>query len=461
MSLTELRNTSLTESYRAATPGSAELAARARELLPSGIAHDSRKMDPYPLYVARAKGPRKWDVDGNQYVDYFGGHGALLLGHNHPAVLEAMHAQLDRGTHYGACHELEVRWADLVCSMVPSAERVRFTSSGTEATLMALRLARAATGRTKLLRFRGHYHGWHDHMTSGYSNHFDGTPTTGVLAGIADQVLLADPNDADGVTDLFERHRDIAAVILEPTGANFGRMPIRPDFLRLLRALTAASGALLIFDEVVTGFRVSPGGAQAAVGVTPDLTTLAKIVAGGLPGGAVAGRKDVLELLDFAATAGSGKEKIGHPGTFNANPLSAAAGVATLEIIGTTDACDRASRFGAALRDRLNAVLLEERVNWAVHGSYSGFHVFLNPENQKLDPAEFDAEAHIPQMLAKGRTDGIAPKLRLGMIANGVDVNGGPSGTISATHGPAELEATATAFRAAIRGLKRDGDLPA
>src|SRR4051794_21797267 len=434
MSLAELPNVSLTESYEAATPGSAELARRARELLPSGIAHDGRKLDPYPIYVARAKGPRKWDVDGNEYVDYFGGHGALLLGHNHAAVLEAMHAQLDRGTHYGACHELEVRWADLVCSMVPSAERVRFTSSGTEATLMALRLARAATGRTKLLRFRGHFHGWHDHMSSGYTNHFDGSPTTGVLAGVADEVLLADPNDTAGVTAIFERHRDIAAVITEPTGANFGRMPIRPDFLRLLRELTAASGTVLIFDEVVTGFRVSPGGAQAALGITPDMTSLAKILAGGLPGGAVAGRRDLLELLDFAATKAAGKEKIQHPGTFNANPLSAAAGVATLEIIRSGDACERANRFGEEFRGRLNSVFAEERVGWAAHGSYSGFHVWTNAE----EPGQFDAEAGIPLMLEKGRGEGIGPKLRLALVANGVDVNGGPGGTISATHGEAE-----------------------
>ena len=175
----------------------------------------------------------------------------------------------------------------------------------------------------------------------------------------------------------------------------------------------------------------------------------------------MAGRKDVLDLLDFAAAKGAGREKIGHPGTFNANPLSAAAGVATLEIIRTTDACDRANQFGATLRDQLNAVLAEERVNWAVHGSYSGFHVYLNHDGETLDPAGFDAAAHIPQMLAKGRGEGIAPKLRLGMMTNGVDVNGGPSGMISAMHGAPELETTVQAFRTALRALKRDGELPA
>src|SRR5580704_745181 len=215
MSTATLHNATILATYEAMTPGSGRLAEKARAVLPSGLAHDSRNFDPYPIYVTRAAGPLKWDVDGNRYVDYFGGHGALLLGHNHPKVLAAIHAALDRGTHFGACHELEVRWAELVCQMVPSAECVRFTSSGTEATLMALRLARAYTGRSKLLRFRGHFHGWHDHMTNGHTNHFDGTPTTGVLSGISDQVLLAQPNDVDELTALFETHPDMAAVIIE------------------------------------------------------------------------------------------------------------------------------------------------------------------------------------------------------------------------------------------------------
>jgi glutamate-1-semialdehyde 2,1-aminomutase len=457
MSTSTLPNTTILTSYESATPGSAALAHQANELLPSGIAHDARHFDPYPIYVERAQGPLKWDVDGNHYVDYFGGHGALILGHNHPKVMEAVHAQLDRGTHFGACHALEVRWAELVCSMVPSAERVRFTSSGTEATLMALRLARAFTGRSKVLRFKGHFHGWHDHMTNGHTNHFDGTPTVGVLDGIATQVLLADPNDVEGVTRLFEQHSDIAAVILEPTGANFGRMPIRPSFLQVLRDLTKAHGTMLIFDEVVTGFRVAPGGAQAVLGVTPDMTTLAKILAGGLPGGAVAGRKDVLDLLDFKVTKATGKEKIAHPGTYNANPLSAAAGIATLEILSSTDANARANAYGEALRAGMNEVLEDEGVNWAVHGSYSGFHIFTNPQDSDITPSRFDAEAFIPTMMARVRGEGPSGKLRMSMLVNGVDVNNGPSGVISATHGDAELATTVEAFRTTLRALKREG----
>ena len=178
-------NSPIIAAYRAATPGSAAAAERASRLFPSGVTHDSRYIEPYGLYITHAQGPRKWDVDGHCYVDYFGGHGALLLGHCHPKVVEAVNRQIARGTHFGASHETEIAWAEWVMKLVPSAERVRFTSSGTEATLMAVRLARAFTGKSKLIRFKHHFHGWHDHMTSGYASHFDGSPTPGVLSGVA------------------------------------------------------------------------------------------------------------------------------------------------------------------------------------------------------------------------------------------------------------------------------------
>ena len=356
-----LANLTIEAAYRDRTPGSAALAAKARNLFPSGITHDGRHLEPYGVYIERGEGAHKWDVDGNRYIDYYGGHGALLLGHNHPKVSAAIQSALERGTHFGASHALEVRWAEAVRGLMPSAERIRFTSSGTEATLMAVRLARSFTGRRKILRIRTHFHGWHDHMTSGYQSHFDGAPTVGVLPGVAEQVVLADPNDVDGLRRILAADREIAAAIVEPTGGSFGMVPLAPSFLVALRELTAAHGALLIFDEVVTGFRVAPGGAQAHFSITPDLTTLAKIVAGGMPGGAVAGRADVLAALDFFASAAAGTEKIQHPGTFNANPVSAAAGIAALDVIATTDACDRANAAGAALRRGFNEVLEELR----------------------------------------------------------------------------------------------------
>ena len=452
-------NSPIIAAYRAATPGSAADFEKARRLFPSGLTHDSRYIEPYGLYIARAKGPRKWDVDGNEYVDYFGGHGALLLGHCHPKVVAAVHEQIERGTHYGASHELEIAWAEWIMKLIPTAERVRFTSSGTEATLMALRLARAFTGKTKLIRFKHHFHGWHDHMTSGYANHFDGSPTTGVLPGVAGNVLLAEQNDVEGLARLLDEHDDIAAAILEPTGAHGARLPIDPAFPTALRELTRQHGVLLIFDEVVTGFRVAPGGAQSVYGIRPDLTTLAKIVAGGLPGAAVTGRKDILDLLDFGVTKAADREKIAHQGTFNANPLSAAAGIAALKVVGTSDACARANRYGETLRWRLNEVFEEEHVPWAAYGTFSMLQIFTNPDRVAVTPTSFDPLAQPVESLTGKSQAGLVQKFRLAMMVNGVDFNGSPGGLVSATHGEAELEDTVAALRKSIRMLKQEGEI--
>ena len=452
-------NSPIIAAYRAATPGSAAAAEKAGQLFPSGITHDSRYIEPYGLYITRAKGPRKWDVDGHCYVDYFGGHGALLLGHSHPQVVAAVHVQIERGTHYGASHETEIAWAEWVLRLVPSAERVRFTSSGTEATLMAVRLARAFSGKSKIIRFKHHFHGWHDHMTSGFANHFDGSPTTGVLPGVAGNVLLTEQNDVEGLARLLDEHDDIAAAILEPTGAHGARLPIEPAFLHALRELTRQHGVLLIFDEVVTGFRVSPGGAQGEYGVTPDLTTLAKILSGGLPGGAVTGRKDILDLLDFQVTKAADREKIAHPGTFNANPLSAAAGVAALEIVGTTDACARANRYGETLRRRINEVFEEERVPWAAYGTFSMLHIFTNPDRVSITPTRFDPHQQPTASLTGNRQADIVHKLRLAMMVNGVDLSGSPGGLVSATHDEHEMEDTLTAIRKTVGMMKQEGEI--
>src|SRR5206468_11031093 len=227
-------------------------------------------------------------------------------------------------------------------------------------------------------------------LTSGYASHFDGSPTPGVLSGVSGGLLLAEQNDAKGLARLLAENDDVAAAIIEPTGAHGAQLPIDPKFLTELRELTRQHGVVLIFDEVVTGFRVSPGGAQAEYDIRPDLTTLAKILAGGLPGGAIARRKDILDLLDFEITNAADREKITHQGTFNANPLSAAAGVAALEIVGTTGACASANRYGNTLRQRINEVFEEEHVPWAAYGSFSNFHIFTNPDHSAIVPTRFD-----------------------------------------------------------------------
>src|SRR5438552_8825702 len=336
--------------YRARTPRSAALYARASRVLPAGLTHDSRATSPYPIYVARAAGARKWDVDGNEYVDYFGGHGALLFGHSHPPLVEAVQRQAALGTHWGASHELEVRWAELVQRLVPSAERVRFTGSGTEASQLALRLAHAYTGKTRIMRFVGHFHGWHDAVAPGGMSHFDGSVPAGIPESLVRETLLLPADDAGPVLDLLQARNDIAAVIVEPSGASWGQVPLPSGFLAALREATRKRGVVLVFDEVITGFRWSRGGAQARYGIVPDLTVLAKILAGGLPGGAVAGAKDILDQLDPAAAKAAQREKIGHQGTFNANPLCAAAGVTMLSLVATTDAAELAERTAEELR---------------------------------------------------------------------------------------------------------------
>lgn len=453
-----LTKSAIVQAYCEKTRTSAKLAEEARRSIAGGVTHDSRYLEPHGIYVERAAGSRKWDVDGNEYVDYSGGHGALLLGHNHPQVVEAVQRQLALGTHYGSSHELEIRWAELVRDMVPSAESVRFTSSGTEATLLALRLARAFTGRTKLVRFVGHFHGWHDHMAFGVGSRFDGSASPGVLAEVASNVRLAPAGDTRGTEQVLDRD-DVAAVIIEPTGASWGQLPVLKEFLVELRHMTAERDIVLIFDEVITGFRCSPGGAQQVFGVTPDMTTLAKILAGGLPGGAVAGKQEIMELLDHRAAAALGREKISHHGTFNANPLSAAAGVEALRVVSETDACERASTYAQRLRDALNEVCQEESVPWTVYGTFSGFHIYTNPEGQAVALEQLDAGSYDPMVLKARPRPELLMKLRAGMLLHGVEIFVWPGGPTSCVHTDEDLALTVEAFRKTLKMLKDEGDV--
>ena len=448
------------DEYRARTPGSAILYAEAREVLPAGLTHDSRITSPYPIYVARSDGARKWDVDGNKYVDYFGGHGALLFGHCHAPVVEAVRRQVALGTHWGASHELEIEWAALVQRLIPSAERVRFTGSGTEASHLALRLARAYTGKSKIVRFVGHFHGWHDQVAAGGMSHFDGSAPAGIPASVVGESLLLPADSPAAAIEALQSRNDIAAVILEPSGASWGQVPLPPGFLAALREATRRHGVLLLFDEVITGFRWSRGGAQARFGIVPDMTVLAKILAGGLPGGAVAGKRDILDQIDPAAAKSAGREKIGHQGTFNANPLCAAAAVATLSLVESTDACARAEAAAQQLRDGLRRILVEEGVAWGVYGEASVFVIFPNPDRLPIDPASFDPLQLGFKGIKGARDPELINRLRIALLARGVDIAGGPGGYVSTAHGEREIAYTLDAFRGALRALKADGKLP-
>ncbi len=431
--------------------GSRRLAARAAAVFPDGVTHDMRQTSPFPLYAARAAGGRKWDVDVNEIVDYVMGHGALLLGHNHAGVMAAVEAQARLGTHYGASHELEVRWGELVQRLVPSAARLRFTSSGTEATMMAVRLARAFTGREKIVRLREHFHGWNDSVTGQPAAEQTVPTSPGLPRGILDASIVIPQNDIAALErTLREDAGLIAAMILEPTGAHWGTEPIDIDYVRRARELTAELGIVLIFDEVITGFRVSPGGAQQAHGITPDMTTMAKIIAGGLPGGCVAGRAEIIDQIAKATDEGGG-ERISHPGTFNANPLSSAAGATCLSIIADGSHQDRAAATAATLARGMNAVFRDESVAGCVYGVSSMLHVALGLDVQPDDGYSWGLRA-LPKDAP--RVGGAASQaLRLGMINEGVDLMGGGM-MVSSAHTDGDVDRTLAAFRSTLLAMK-------
>jgi glutamate-1-semialdehyde 2,1-aminomutase len=442
----------LADAFAQRFPQSLARSRQAAGILPGGVTHDSRRFHPFPIYVDRAQGARKWTIDGHELIDYWMGHGALLLGHNHPAIVAAVQAQLARGTHYGASHELELAWGELVQRLVPCAERVRFTSSGTEATLLALRLARAYTGRSKIIKFQGHFHGWHDYAAVGITPPFDAPNSVGIPAETLSTVLLAPPNDLAAVRALLDAHPDVAAVILEPGGGSNGLIPPNLEFLHGLRALTTRRGVVLIFDEVITGFRYAPGGAQERYGITPDLTTLAKILAGGLPGGAVAGRADIMAYLDYRDDPQWNRHgRIYHPGTFNANPLSAAAGVACLQQVATGAPNRQADARGTELREGLETVLARRGIPGWVNGESSVFHIILAEPGQKRPGAPADLFR-----LTRGPT---ATALRQAMLLEGVDLMH-TGALVSAAHTPEDIAFTIEAFDRALTRLEAEGLLP-
>ena len=437
------------DAYTDALSGSRALFERARRLFPDAVTHDNRRMQPFPLYVDRADGAYKWDVDGHRYIDYWMGHGALLLGHNPPAVRDAVRDQAMKGTHYGACHEKEVEWGEWVQRLVPSAARIRFTASGTEATHLALRLARAFTGKRHVIKFAGHFHGWHEGLEIGVRAPYEAEPEAGQLREVVDLVSVLPPNDIAVVRKRLAKG-DIAAVIIEPTGGHFGAVPTPASFVRALHEETRRADALLIFDEVVTGFRVAPGGAQQKLGVTPDLTTLAKILAGGLPGGAVVGREDVLGYLATKADpAENRRSKISHPGTFNANPLSAAAGVAMLARVADGEAIRIANQQAAKLRHGMNEILARERIAWTVYGEHSDWKIFFGADAPPRDGSDQSVE-----QVDWRRLDGKFPEqsraLRQALILNGVDFNGARA-LVSTCHTDEILAETLSAFETAVR----------
>ena len=446
---------SILDTYVRLHPGSAKLYEESSRVFPSGVTHDTRYVTPFPIFVDRAAGSHKWDVDGNEYIDYVMGHGALLMGHAHPAITEAIVEQAQRGTHYGANHRLELEWGSLVQEIVPSAEEVRFTSSGTEATLMAIRLARAYTGRDRILKFDQHFHGWHDAVIGVRAPEAESPASPGVPASVSANTVSVPQGDIRAVEEKLAPG-DIAAVIIEPTGASYGTMPLRSSFLAELREATKRHNTVLIFDEVVTGFRVAPGGTQARYGVTPDLTTLAKILAGGMPGGCATGKADIVSMIEFRGARWN-TQRVEHPGTFNANPVSAAAGSAMLKMVRTGDHHRHADALNAQLIPALNAVLDRAGVPGAAYGLASYWHVTLGEDVARPSGGsiEWVGERLPPRTNAKRRI-----ALKQGMLNQGVDLMqssvGGAGGFVSGVHTAEDIDRTVGAFEATITEMRAE-----
>ena len=418
---------------------SEQLFQRAQARIPGGVnspVRAFRAVGGAPIFFERAAGAYLWDADGRRYIDYVGSWGPMLAGHGHPAVVEAVQEAASRALSFGAPTQAEIELAEELCRLVPSMELVRVVSSGTEATMTALRLARGFTGRSLIVKFEGCYHGHADSLLvkAGSGALTFGHPSSaGVPAEVAAATVVLDYNDGEGLRRLFaEKGKAIAGVIVEPVAGNMNLVLPAAKFLETLRDECTRHGALLIFDEVMTGFRVAPGGAQQRFGIRPDLTTLGKVIGGGLPLAAVGGRRDIMEKL---APLGP----VYQAGTLSGNPIAVAAGLATLKVIaGGQEKVEATTR---ALVEGLSAEARKARVTFSAQsiGSMFGLYFSSAPPTSFAEVMRCDREAFnrfFHAMLSRGVY--LAPSAY-------------EAGFVSAAHGPAEIEATLAAAREAFR----------
>src|SRR3954470_21193039 len=412
------------DDYLARTPRSRELFERATESLPGGSTRTTVYTAPYPPYVASGSGLRIRDVDGNEYRDFLGNYTSLILGHAHPAVVAAVEAQVRRGSAFAAPTETEVELAEEIRRRVPSVERLRFTSSGTEATMFAIRAARAYTGRPLIAKFERSYHGTHDAVMAG---------TPGVPSAMDGLIVELPWGDPDGVAAALRgREGDLAAIIIEPVQGAGGIRAAGTGFLTFLRDFVDRVGALLVFDEIIS-FRVGPGGAQGRYGVRPDLTTLGKIIGGGYPLAAFGGRADVMEIFD-ARRSGA----VSHGGTFNGSPVAAAAGLATLREL-TPDVYPRLERLGERLRSAVAGEIDARGLDARVTAVGSLFQVF--------------AGAGVTAF-ATGVTAG--PTLFLGLLGEGFYMAPRGMGAIAAIATETDIDDLAGAIGRSLAALQRE-----
>lgn len=417
---------------------------RAQQLMPGGVnspVRAFRSVGGEPFFATRAEGACLWDVEGQRYIDYIGSWGPMIAGHAHPKVLEAVRRTAANGLSFGVPNPLEVTMAETVARLVPSMEMSRMVNSGTEATMSAIRLARGYTGRSRVVKFEGCYHGHGDAflVKAGSGMLTFGVPTSpGVPSGLADLTLTLAYNDFEAATSLFEQHgSEIACLIIEPIAGNMNCILPKPGYLQHLRELCSRHGALLIFDEVMTGFRVALGGAQALYGVTPDLSTFGKIIGGGMPVGAYGGRR---ELMSQVAPSGP----IYQAGTLSGNPVAMAAGLATLELIEAPGFYEDLMRKTDLLCDGLEQAALEAGVEVTTNRVPGMFGLFFT--DQKVESFAQATACDIPAF----------NRFFHGLLKRGVYFapSAYEAGFLSAAHSEADIEATLAAAREAFKEAK-------
>ncbi len=437
----------LTKRFTDTHPGSARLHNEAvRYFSAAGATHVARANRPFGPYIIRAEGSRKWDVDGNGYIDYVMGHGALILGHGHPVIVEAVTEQVRKGLHYGENHELEVRWAELIARMMPVAERVEFCAAGQEANMMAIRLARVYTGRRKVLRFAENYHGW-----------ADGLAYAGAPGCLAEEVTVIPFNDPVALERELATE-EYALVLSEGGGGHMaGQVPIALDFQRVLPEFARKHGTLYCLDEVVTGFRDAPGGWQELVGVRPDLSTIGKCAGGGVPMGAVVGRADIFEALAPDAPA---NRRVIHAGTWNAHPLAAAAGAAACSLYVDGKPQREATSMARRFRDEGNELLRRLGVRARLYGR-SIVHLYFGPvEMESFDP-DFEAPSNDVSRLVDAQYGPVKERLGLHLLQRGVASFRGSMYVFSCVHTGEDVAATLEAIESSLQAMRREGSLPA
>jgi len=380
---------------------SIKLHEEAHSIFPGGVSHDIRcDFDPYPFYVTKATDSRVWDVDGNEYVDFWNNHHASVLGHSHPNIVEAVKEQAEKGLHYGFTNEKALRLGQKVREYVPSVEQLQFCVTGTEATMYAARLARAHTGGDYILKAEGGWHGGNSEFIEAVHVPFDEPATNGLAPGVAEHLKSFPVNDQEAVLDILEAHRgNVAAVILEPMLGGGGGLECDEEFLQFLEDASRDFGFAFILDEVVTGFRTSPGSYQARVGVSPDLTTVGKFLGGGLAVGAVGGRSEFFEAARPDIGVPAEKRVSTGGGTFSANPLMAAAGLAALEVVEAEPVYEYIESQGERIREGLRRVFDDLGVECRVLGMGSFFMPHFKPETS-LDTV-YDIEARTDRRAIK------------------------------------------------------------